>query len=81
MVCAIKLLEVFLDAEISLFAVIRTMSFVPDIEQIFAPELGQINYFEASGKTSREPQKLLVLIKKPSSNCRKHSRILSIFTH
>lgn len=55
MACAIKLLEVFPDAEISLFAVIRTMSFVPDIDQIFAPEIGQINYFEASGKTRREP--------------------------
>lgn len=52
--CAQRLREVFPEAEIRIFAMIRTQGFIPDIGSFIDPSIGIINGF-ASGKTHRDP--------------------------
>lgn len=53
--CALRLHEVFPDAEIRAFAMIRTQGLIDDIENIVDPDTGTITYYEKSGKTHRDP--------------------------
>jgi hypothetical protein len=53
--CAMRLHEAFPDAEIRLFAVIRTKGFEPELSKFVDPEIGQISFNPNSGKTSRNP--------------------------
>jgi hypothetical protein len=53
--CAMRLHEAFPDAEIKLFAVIRTKGFEPELARLVDPEIGQITFNRNSGKTSRNP--------------------------
>lgn len=53
--CAQKIHEAYPDADIALFAVVRTQGFVENIEAIFDPSIGEISYNENSGKTNRQP--------------------------
>jgi len=53
--CALRLHEAFPGAAIRSFAIIRTQGFVENIEQIVEPSTGIIRYYDASGKTFRDP--------------------------
>lgn len=53
--CALRLLEVFPNSTIRLFAMVRTKSFDTEVEQIVNPETGIIEYYPGSGKTYRKP--------------------------
>lgn len=50
--CASKLKEAFPDAEIRMFAMMRTRGFIPNIENLVDPQVGNITYNSYSGKTS-----------------------------
>ena len=54
MACASRVREAFPDTEISIFAVMRTQGFKPNIEKLRDPSVGVIKYFP-SGKIFREP--------------------------
>lgn len=53
--CALRVHEVYPDAEIRAFAMVRTLGLVPDIDTIVDPATGTITYYQMSGKTHREP--------------------------
>lgn len=53
--CASKLSEAFPDAEIRFFSIVRTQSFVENIEKLIDVSIGNIHFNPNSGKTSREP--------------------------
>lgn len=53
--CALRLKEAFPEAEIKVFALIRTQGLVPDIEKIVDPSVGTITYNQYTGKTNRNP--------------------------
>ena len=53
--CALRVHEVYPDAEIRAFAMVRTLGFVSDIDEIVDPAAGVITYYRKSGKTHREP--------------------------
>lgn len=53
--CAQKIHEAYPDADIALFAVVRTQGFKDNIEAIFDPSLGTISYNDNTGRTSRHP--------------------------
>lgn len=52
--CAERLRETFPEAEIRIFAMIRTQGLIPDIERFIDPSIGIISGF-ASGRTHRNP--------------------------
>ncbi len=53
--CAWRIHEAFPNAEIRLFAIIRTKGFEPELTKFVDPEIGQITYNPSTGKTSRHP--------------------------
>lgn len=53
--CALRLHEVFPNARINVFAVMRTLGLVPDVEKITDPALGTITCHSMTGWISREP--------------------------
>lgn len=52
--CALRVAEVYPDAEIRVFAIVRTQGFVENIEKLRDPSVGVIHYYK-SGKVFREP--------------------------
>jgi hypothetical protein len=52
--CMMRLQESFPNAEIRVFAVIRTQGFIPNVEVIVEPAIGTITGYP-SGKTMRDP--------------------------
>lgn len=52
--CAERLRETFPEAQIRIFAMIRTQGFLPDIERFINPSVGIIIGYD-SGKTHRDP--------------------------
>ena len=52
--CAELLAETYPEAKIRIFAVMRTMGFVNDIERVFNPTVGTVTSYP-SGKTHRDP--------------------------
>lgn len=52
--CASLLQESFPDAEIRVFAMMRTQGLVPDIDALFDPSVGTVTGY-ASGKSFRDP--------------------------
>lgn len=53
--CAWRLHEVFPDAQIRVFAMIRTQGLISDIDKIMDPDAGTITFNQHSGKTDRYP--------------------------
>lgn len=53
--CAELLQEAYPSASIRIFAVMRTLGFVDEIEAVFDPCVGTIISYHSSGKTHREP--------------------------
>lgn len=52
--CVHKMEESYPDADIYVFALLRTKSFVADIEKVINPSVNKINYYPVSGKTYRK---------------------------
>jgi hypothetical protein len=55
MACAMRLQEAFPEAEIRVFAMIRTQGLKPNIDELVDPAIGIIKYYKDSGKTFRDP--------------------------
>jgi hypothetical protein len=55
MACALRLNEIFPEAIIRVFAVIRTQGLIPNIESIFDPSLGEIGFNEHTVESHRNP--------------------------
>ncbi len=53
--CALRLHEVFPNARINVFAVMRTQGLMPDVEKITDPALGMITSHSMTGWISRDP--------------------------
>lgn len=53
--CAELLQGQFPDSTIRIFAMMRTMGFVDEIETVFDPSVGTVTSFPATGKTHRDP--------------------------
>lgn len=53
--CALKLVEAFPNVTIRVFAMVRTISFEPDVSKVVNPQVGTIEFFPESGKTLRKP--------------------------
>lgn len=53
--CALRLWEVYPNAEIRCFTMLRTRSFVADLDKFVDPSFDWISFNESSGKTTRHP--------------------------
>ena len=53
--CAQRLQEAFPEAVIRIFVMVRTQGFIPDVEKIIDPSIGEVRYNPNTGKTSRIP--------------------------
>jgi len=53
--CAWRLHEVFPNAQIRVFALIRTQGLKPNINEIKDPDAGIITFDQSNGKTDRTP--------------------------